>query len=155
MRTNSLLLIATLVVLGGCANVPTLPSVTAFPGTGKTWEQFRADDTECQQYALNYIGGKTPHQVAGASAVESAAIGTVIGAAAGALIGRGGAGAAIGAGGGLLAGSAVGAGAAQRSAYSTQQHYDSAYLQCMYAKGEKVPVTAGFVPPPGAIAAWR
>ncbi len=142
--------IATLLTLGGCASLPTGPSVTAYPGTGRSFDQFRADDAVCRQYALDYVGGKTPHQAAQASAVESAVVGTAIGAAAGALIG-GGQGAGIGAGTGLVVGSAVGANAASHSAYSTQQHYDTAYLQCMYAHGDKVPVTSGFVPPPGAV----
>ena len=152
MHVKTLFSIATLAVSAGCASVPTGPSATAYPGTGKTFDQFRADDVACQQYALDYVGGKTPHQQAQASAVESAAIGTAIGAVAGALIG-GKEGAGFGAGTGLLVGSAVGANTAGQAAYGTQRHYDTAYLQCMYAKGQKVPVTGGFVPPPGAVPA--
>jgi outer membrane protein OmpA-like peptidoglycan-associated protein len=51
-----------------------------------------------------------------------------------------GAGAAIGAGSGLLIGSAAGSGYAAASYYEAQQRYDNAYLQCMYAKGHRVPV---------------
>ncbi|HEF5875289.1 TPA: hypothetical protein SAY52_005989, partial [Burkholderia cenocepacia] len=51
--------------------------------------------------------------------------------------------AAVGAGAGLLAGSVVGAGAAQGSAYDVQRRYDYAYLQCMYATGNRVPVPGG------------
>ncbi|PCD59539.1 hypothetical protein CN645_22215, partial [Burkholderia sp. IDO3] len=56
---------------------------------------------------------------------------------------NGGTGAAVGAGAGLLAGSVVGAGAAQGSAYDIQRRYDYAYLQCMYASGNRVPVPGG------------
>ncbi|MBR7906336.1 hypothetical protein A8F17_14505, partial [Burkholderia cenocepacia] len=56
---------------------------------------------------------------------------------------NGGTGAAVGAGAGLLAGSVVGAGAAQGSAYDVQRRYDYAYLQCMYATGNRVPVPGG------------
>ncbi|HEB3534083.1 TPA: hypothetical protein RZC51_005656, partial [Burkholderia cenocepacia] len=49
----------------------------------------------------------------------------------------------VGAGAGLLAGSVVGAGAAQGSAYDVQRRYDYAYLQCMYAAGNRVPVPGG------------
>jgi hypothetical protein len=125
--------------------------VVAYPGSHKTFEQFRADDAACRQYALESAGGKTAQQAATQSAVESAAIGTAIGAAAGALIGGSSSSAGAGAGTGLIVGSAVGADSAQRAGYGTQQRYDSAYLQCMYEKGEKVPVAAGIVPPPGAV----
>jgi hypothetical protein len=128
------------VLLAGCASVPTGPSVMALPGTGKSFDQFRYDDVECRQYAQNQIGGTTADQASVNSGVRSAAIGTVVGAAAGAAIG-GHEGAGVGAGTGLLMGSVAGAGAAQNSAYSTQHNYDNAYVQCMYAKGERVPVS--------------
>lgn len=150
MYSKTLLSMGALVALSGCATLPTGPSVAAYPGTGRTFDQFRADDTACRQYALDSVGGKTPQQAAQTSAVESAAIGTAIGAAAGALIG-GGEGAGVGAGTGLVVGSAVGASSAQQAGYTTQQRYDVGYFQCMYAKGEKVPVVGGFVPPPGAV----
>ena len=71
-------------------------------------------------------------------------VGTAVGAAAGAALG-GGRGAAVGAGAGLLTGSAIGMGAAQGSAYDIQRRYDFAYLQCMYAAGERVPMPAGTI----------
>ncbi|MBC7779710.1 MAG: hypothetical protein H7125_06325, partial [Proteobacteria bacterium] len=63
---------------------------------------------------------------------------TAVGALAGAALG-GSNGAAAGAGVGLLFGSVSGADAANRSGYTLQQRYDNAYVQCMYAKGNKVP----------------
>jgi hypothetical protein len=42
---------------------------------------------------------------------------------------------------GLLAGSAIGAGSGQDSGYDSQRRYDHAYIQCMYAKGDRVPVS--------------
>src|SRR4051794_8663471 len=111
MNTKVSLLIAVLLI-SGCATVPTGPGAVAYPGTGKNFDQFRADDGSCRDYALNSIGGKSPQQAAENSAVATAAVGTAIGAVAGALIG-GGRGAGIGAGTGLIAGSAVGANNAQ------------------------------------------
>ena len=92
---------------------------------GSAWlrqkfEQFRADDYQCRQFALEQVGGSTPNQASATSGVASAAVRTGLGAAAGAAIG-GGAGAAIGAGGGLLGGSLVGAGTGRSSAYIAQQ----------------------------------
>lgn len=143
----SLAVISSLLLIAGCATVPTGPRVTAFPGSGKSFEQFRIDDAECRQYAQYQVGGRDASQAAVDSGVRSAAVGTVIGALAGAAIG-GHQGAAVGAGAGLLMGSAVGADDAQRSGYGTQRNYDQAYLQCMYAKGEQVPV-------PGVVARSR
>ncbi|WP_423393509.1 hypothetical protein [Burkholderia sp. LMG 21824] len=129
-------------LLGACAYIPTGPSVMALPGTGKSFDQFRADDANCRQYAFQQSGGVSASQASTASAVGSAAVGTALGAAAGAAF-NGGTGAAVGAGAGLLAGSVVGAGAAQGSAYDIQRRYDYGYLQCMYATGNRVPVPGG------------
>ena len=123
----------TLALLAGCATVPTGPSVMALPGTGKSFDQFRVDDMDCRQYAQLQAGGDAN------AGVRSAAVGTAIGAVAGAAFG-GHDSAAAGAGTGLLVGSLVGAGDAQASSYSSQRRYDNAYVQCLYAPGEQVPV---------------
>jgi uncharacterized protein YcfJ len=151
MKHAKWLALAALAGLGACTVMPTGPSVTALPGTGKTFDQFRADDTSCRNYAYQQVGGVTANQAATTSAVGSAAVGTALGAAAGAAF-NGGSGAAVGAGVGLLAGSLFGAGNAQQSGAATQQRYDSAYVQCMYASGERVPVYGHMMttsPPPG------
>ncbi len=131
------------VSLAACATMPTGPSVMALPGEGKTFEEFRADDAVCRQFAYEQVGGVTGQEAAQRSAATSALVGTALGAAAGAAIGSAsgdmGAGAAIGAGAGLLYGSAVGSSYASGSYYETQRRYDNAYLQCMYLKGNQVP----------------
>lgn len=132
-------LIAAMLALAGCVTTPTGPSVMALPGSGKTFDQFRFDDSSCRQFAYDQIGGTTATAAAQQSGVNSAAVGTVLGAAAGAAIG-GGHGAAVGAGSGLAVGGLVGTGAAETSAYGAQRRYDNAYIQCMYAKGHRVPV---------------
>jgi hypothetical protein len=122
------------------------------------WDRFRADEAECRGFAHAQVGGRTTEQAAVDSGVKSAAVGTIVGAAAGAAIG-GGDGAAVGAGTGLAIGALAGTGAANASSYELQRRYDGAYLQCMYAKGHKVPVygnytsrapsrTYGAYPPP-------
>lgn len=137
LRYSLLLALAALVV-GGCATLPSGPSVFVLPGTGKSFEQFRADDLLCRQYAQDQVLGLTPSQAANESAVRSAAAGTALGAAAGAAV-HGGRGAAAGAGIGLLMGALAGTGAAQGSAASVQRRYDFAYVQCMYAQGDRIP----------------
>jgi uncharacterized protein YcfJ len=139
--------LVSLLALGACAAVPPSgPSVMALPGKGKNFEQFRADDYACRDYAAGQTR-VTPEQASVNSGVKSAAIGTAVGAAAGALLG-GHKGAGVGAGTGLLIGSMAGAGAAQRSAYTLQQRYDIAYTQCMYAKGDRVPQAASQIERP-------
>jgi hypothetical protein len=130
-------------LLAGCVSIPSGPGVMVLPGTGKSFDQFRADDLDCRQYAHYQVGGSTPDSAATSSAVQSAAIGTVIGAAAGAALG-GHNDAAAGAAFGLLTGSMIGASSASMSQYEIQRRYDNAYQQCMYARGHKVPV-AGYV----------
>ena len=137
---SSLAAASAVLLLAGCAVAPTGPSVMALPGSGKNFEQFRSDDAECRQYAQHQVGGADANQAAADAGVRSAAVGTVVGAVAGAAIG-GRDGAGVGAGTGLLVGSMAGTGAAQSSAYATQRNYDNAYIQCMYAKGQQVPVS--------------
>lgn len=133
-------LLALATTLAACATPPVGPSMLVLPGTGRSFDQFRADDNECRRYAEYQIGGQSTQGIAEESGVRSAAVGTAVGAVAGAAIG-GSRGAAVGAGSGLLFGSAAGAGAGQQSAYGAQRRYDNAYVQCMYAKGHRVPVS--------------
>lgn len=130
--------------LAACVSVPTGPGVMSLPGTDKSFEQFDNDDAICRQFAYNQVGGATAQKAGQDAAVQSAVAGTILGAAAGAAIGSAtgdmGAGAAIGAGSGLIIGSAAGSSYAAGSYYEAQWRYDNAYIQCMYAKGNRVPV---------------
>lgn len=130
-------------LLGACASTPSGPSVLVLPGTGKNFDQFRADDADCRQYADEQVGGNTPNQIAGDGVAKSAALGTAVGAVAGAAIG-GQDGAGVGAGTGMAVGALAGTGAGNTSAYGVQQRYDYAFMQCMYAKGHKIPVSGRF-----------
>lgn len=145
---NAKMLLSTVLgvlVLSGCASVPTAPNVMALPGSGRTFDEFRADDAFCRDHAYQQIGGRSREQVASSAAIQNAAVGTAIGAVAGAAIGgRGGAGA--GAGMGLIVGSASGAEASRSAVYGSQRHYDHAYVQCMYARGHRVPVSGAYTP---------
>lgn len=142
--TRRAALVAALLI-AGCAGVPTAPNVMALPGTGRSFDEFRADDADCRDYAFQQIGGKSREQVASSAAVQNAAVGTAIGAVAGAAIG-GRSGAGAGAGMGLIVGSASGAEASSRAVYGSQRHYDRAYVQCMYARGHRVPVDGVYTP---------
>lgn len=133
-------------LLGACTVMPTGPSMLVLPGTGSSIETFRYDENDCRQFAYGQIGGKTSQQAANESTVTSAVAGTAIGALAGAAIG-GSRGAAVGAGSGLVVGSAYGSGTAWNSGYAAQRQYDNAYIQCMYAKGHRVPVPANMIQP--------
>ncbi len=154
--TRGLLIFFALALLGGCATMPTGPTVTVYPGPGKPFEVFQADDYACRQWAEQQIGGASPSQTANQNLATGAAVGTLAGAGLGALMGsasgHAGAGAAIGAGAGLLTGTAVASGPAASSGYQLQRRYNAAYMQCMYAKGNQVPgarpVRAYGPPPP-------
>ncbi len=144
MRRILIILFASVMLsLGACATIPTGPSVMSLPGEGKSFDEFRADDAVCRQFAYEQVGGVSGQEAAQRSAVTSAVVGTALGAAAGAAIGSAsgnvGAGAAIGAGSGLLVGSAAGSSYASGSYYENQRRYDHAYLQCMYMKGNQIP----------------
>jgi hypothetical protein len=142
-------------LLSACVKVPTGPSVMVLPGSGKDFEQFQGDDAVCRQWALQQSGAMTK-QPTSQPAVTGAAVGTVLGAASGAAIGaaagNAGAGAAVGSGVGLLGGTAAGADHAAGEQWSVQHRYDIAYMQCMYAKGNQIPIPKGsqlaHTPPP-------
>jgi hypothetical protein len=139
---QSHLALLSLLVLSGCATLPSGPSVLVLPSPSKPFEQFQVDDLTCRQWAGKQIG-MSAQDVANQNAATGAVVGTAVGAGAGALIGAAsgdpGTGAAIGAGTGLLVGTAAGAGAGQEYGWQTQQQYDFAYVQCMYAKGNQIP----------------
>jgi OmpA family protein len=162
----AILMLAAVSLAACAASPPAGPTVMATPSNGTSFEQFRAYDFRCRQYATGANNGETPQQGAVSSGVGSAAAGTVLGAAAGALLGAAtgapGVGAAFGAGSGLLIGSAVGGGNAEASASALQANYDRVYTQCMIGSGQNVsvaPVVAAYpqpvvaVPPPVVVVA--
>jgi outer membrane lipoprotein SlyB len=129
-------------LLGACVTVPTAPTVMALPGSNKTFDEFQADAYSCQQFAQQMVGGVPvqANNAAAANAVGATALGAAAGAIIGSASGNAGAGAAIGAGTGLLFGSAAGSNYYYGSYYQVQRQYDGAYMQCMYAKGNQIPV---------------
>ncbi len=132
-------------LLAGCVVLPPSgPSLQALPGSRLSFDQFQFDDATCRQYATAQSGGRGPAETAQDSAAASAVAGTAIGALAGAAIGGNSEGAAIGAGIGLLTGAMAGLGASQASYHVVQRRFDSAYYQCMYARGHKVPVSSRY-----------
>jgi hypothetical protein len=151
-----------LALVAGCASLPSGPSVMSLPGSRKNFDEFRADDAVCRQFAFEQVGGASAQDAAAQAGVGSAVVGTAIGAGAGALMG-GSQGAGVGAGVGLITGALVGQSYASGSYWSVQQRYDNAYQQCMYAKGNKIPVSAAYAraiqersaaAPPGPVAPY-
>jgi hypothetical protein len=140
---------ATAFSIAACTSLPTGPDVMVLPGSGKSLEQFSGDDGLCRQWAEQQTGINTSN-ASKESIATGAAVGTVLGAAGGAAIGAAAGnpalGAAAGSGVGLLGGSAYGAGNAQRGEWTLQDRYDVAYMQCMYTKGNQIPVPAGSQP---------
>jgi hypothetical protein len=132
-----------LLALGACTTMPSGPNVMALPGNGKTFDQFRGDDFQCRQFAQSQLGGNTPNNAMVDSGARSAALGTLLGAVAGAAV-NGSHGAAAGAATGLAFGGLVGASTGQASGYNVQRVYDYAYMQCMYALGHRVPSAGGY-----------
>lgn len=142
---NKLSVVSLSLLLGACATVPTGPDVMALPGAGRSFDEFRADDLTCRDFAFQQIGGKARAEEANNESLRNAAIGTAIGAVAGAVIG-GRDGAAIGSGSGMIIGSVAGSESARSGSFGSQRRYDMAYVQCMYAKGHRVPVSGNYTP---------
>jgi hypothetical protein len=140
-RLFPLLLLLSL-ALGGCATVPTGPSVMVLPAPGKPFDQFQAEDARCKWWASQQVG-LSPQETVNQNTLSGAALGTLMGAGLGAAIGAAsgnpGTGAAIGAGSGLLGGTIAGSSSGQAYGAEAQRRYDIAYQQCMYAMGNQVP----------------
>jgi hypothetical protein len=136
-HTRKLFSVLLLLVLTGCATVPSGPSVMVFPAQGKPFDQFQAEDANCKWWASQQSGlsaQETVNQNTVSGAVVGNIIGAGLGAAIGAISGNPGMGAAVGAGSGLLGGTISGASAGQGYAWEAQRRYDIAYQQCMYAQ---------------------
>jgi len=74
-------------LLAGCASVPSGPRVMALPGSAKSADEFRSDDSACRQ----------------AAAIDATA--------------------------------------------TKKWRYDMTYLECMYARGNQIPVPSGMFAP--------
>ena len=140
----SVVTLAFLAALAGCASIPNGPSVAVMPAPGKPFDQFNADDDVCRQFAQKSIG-TTAGQAANDAEMKSIAAGTAIGVVAGVLSG-GHQGAGSGAAIGMVGGAAMGSGEAQYSGHEAQRRYDIAYEQCMYAKGNQLPQASAYRP---------
>ena len=101
------LLFFVVMALSACATVPKGPSVMVWPGPGKPFEVFQADDAACRQWAAQQIG-TSPNDAVNKNLATGAVLGTLAGAALGAAIGAAsgdaGTGAAIGAAAGAIGG---------------------------------------------------
>jgi len=145
--SRSSVLACTLLALAGCAVVPpSYPTVSAMPPRGKTLAAFQQDDSSCRTYAAQLVNpvvaGRSPARAGAAAPVLGAAGGAAAGSLIGAGAGNAGKGAAIGAGVGLLFGAAAGAKRHGQTEAALQRQYDTAYAQCITAKGDTI------VPPP-------
>jgi hypothetical protein len=142
------------VMLTGCATVPTGPNVMVLPAPGKPFEVFQSEDANYKWWASQQ-SGLSAQETVNQNTISGAVVGTLIGAGLGAAIGavsgnpgmgaaigavsgNPGMGAAVGAGSGLLGGTISGANTGQGYAWEAQRRYDIAYQQCMYAKGNQV-----------------
>lgn len=135
--------------LSGCAIAPTGPkgpSMTVFPGTGKTFVDFKHDDHECRQFASESIGGPKSGMAEVVKALGITAAGAGLGAAVGGGIGgthTNRYGPTLNAQSGTAIGVAGGAATAMQThnadANNDQARYDHAYIECMVANHDRVP----------------
>ena len=79
MRPSRIAILSLGLLAAGCVTFPTGPSVMALPGGNRSFDEFRADDNECRNYAANSAGGPSAQQASIDAGAASAVIGTVIG----------------------------------------------------------------------------
>lgn len=59
------------VALSACKSINTGPELLALPGTGKSVDQFRSDESNCLQYASIQVGGSTGNDAAANNGVKA------------------------------------------------------------------------------------
>jgi hypothetical protein len=124
-----------MITLAGCTTIG--PTVAVMPGPHKTFDAFQADQTECTGYSDHLLAGAA--DTYNKSQIGTAVLGMALGAGLGGAIG-GGHGAGIGAASGAVVGTAAAGVEGYRELNTLQRKYDIAFSQCMYAKGNRVPV---------------
>jgi hypothetical protein len=122
--------LAAALLAGACATVPAgnAPSVAVLPGGGKDMASFNKDDIACRGDAHARANDNTPLPTAmglgGRTEVASTrgrlALRDSTDTTTGSVYG--------------------GAPAANAGTFTVQQRYDTAYVQCMFSKGHKIPV---------------
>ncbi len=125
-------------LLAGCAQMPTGPTVAVMPGPYKPFDVFVAEDRMCRDWAAS-SSGSAQGDAASQRMAGATVTGVVVGAAIGALGGGSHSAAGVGAAIGGVTGAAVGSEQSSQTAYGAQRRYDIAYQQCMYAKGNQLP----------------
>lgn len=138
----------------GWADRPEAPRVVVTPEPGKPPDLFAAEQDFCRSEAESGIAS----DAGSGSVLRSAVVGTVLGAAAGAVLsGRHHDNTGVGALAGLVLGAANGASRQSADDEYAQRRYDTAYEQCMLAKGNGLPrvvyrqAAPRYVPPPGTM----
>lgn len=136
------LIVLSLGSVSACATIPPGPSVTVVPARGKPFELFQQEDALCRRWAEQQIG-VSPQEVINNDTATGAIVGSAVGAGFGALIGsasgQAGGGALIGGAAGMLVGAAAsGSDSGRMSGLEAQRRYDTAYVQCMYAKDNHI-----------------
>ena len=138
----------------GWADRPDTPRVVVTPEPGKPPDLFAAEQDFCRSEAESGIESNAGN----GSLLRSAVVGTVLGAAAGAVLsGRRHDNTGVGALAGLVIGAANGASRQSAEDEYAQRRYDTAYEQCMLAKGNGTPrvvyrqAAPRYLPPPSTM----
>jgi hypothetical protein len=126
-----------LALVMGCDTVPQAPTVTMLPGVHKSADEFRTDDADCRQYAVDQLGSAVSAPRGLGSGLTSGLSGTAVCPATNRAVGDNRS-ATAGTAGTLIDGTD----SAQSAGSGLQERYNCAYVQCMYARGDRVPLLA-------------
>jgi hypothetical protein len=150
IQMRHIMVIALAVILPGCSlseyaiSLPEESTLAAFPGKGKTQQQFATEKLACEQKAQQMASkARDSKAIKDVTSVAGGmALGSMFGAIGGAGLGMPG---ATAAGAGLSAGAGGAAAAAGRmmDASSPQGAFDIAFWKCMREAGNTVETPAG------------
>src|ERR1700682_1590124 len=134
IRLRGSIPLVALALVMGCDTMPQAPTVTTLPGIHKSVDEFRTDDVDCRQYAAAQLGSAVSASRGLGGGLTGALSGSAVCAATNPAVG-GDRSATRGTAGSLIDGTD----SAQFAGFGLQQRYNCAYVQCMYARGDRVP----------------
>ena len=136
MKSFAFFALASVMVLGACAQTPMGSTVAVMPGPNTSLASFQNDQATCRQFAQQAVADQA--QGANLRGLGTAALTTALGAGLGGAIG-GGRGAGIGAAGGALGGAGLAGAGSSNTQASIHAQFDNAFAACMFSLGNTVP----------------
>ena len=121
MKSFAFFALASVMVLGACAQTPMGSTVPVMPGPNTSLASFQNDQATCRQFAQQAVADQA--QGANLRGLGTAALTTALGAGLGGAVG----------------GAGLAAAGSSNTQQSIQAQFDNAFAACMFSLGNTVP----------------